>query len=203
MAVSVQLHSRLVAWLKVVLPLIALAILSTLFLLSRQTPTEGTLPYADVDVNELAREQRLAEPEYSTVTADGASLSVVAKMARPDPARPGASSADDLSARIDAKSGLTVTIASRSGQLDPAANRATFTGNVRVETSTGYRLDSPSLWTSLDRTRLEADGPVAALAPFGTIDAGYMTLTAGDAGYELVFKKGVKLVYDPQSRGTP
>ena len=54
--------SRLVAALKVLLPLAALAILSTLFLVSNRINPEDALPYADVDVEARLREPRITAP---------------------------------------------------------------------------------------------------------------------------------------------
>ena len=56
-------HSRLVGWLKVVLPLAALAILSTLFLLADLIDPTAAIPYAEVDVEDLARDPRWGRTE--------------------------------------------------------------------------------------------------------------------------------------------
>ena len=56
MTKPLHLHSRMVFWLKIAMPLLALAILSTLFLFARQVEFEGTLPYAQVEIDD----QRLA-----------------------------------------------------------------------------------------------------------------------------------------------
>ncbi|MGB3251218.1 MAG: hypothetical protein WBB13_18855, partial [Tabrizicola sp.] len=70
----VDRHTRLVGWLKVALPLTALAILSTLFLVARRIDPEAALPYAEVDVEDLAREPRMTAPTYAGTTEDGAAL---------------------------------------------------------------------------------------------------------------------------------
>jgi lipopolysaccharide export system protein LptC len=62
MAAAIDGYSRLVAWLKIILPLIALGILATLFLVSRTIDPSQTIPYADVDVQDLARNQRVGAP---------------------------------------------------------------------------------------------------------------------------------------------
>ena len=50
-----NLHSRLVRVLKIALPLIALLLLSTLFLFSRKINPEDAIPYASVDVDDRLR----------------------------------------------------------------------------------------------------------------------------------------------------
>ena len=76
-------HSRLVGWLKVVLPLAALAILSTLFLLADRIDPTAAIPYAEVDVKDLVRDPRMTAPAYAGTTADGAGITLSATEARP------------------------------------------------------------------------------------------------------------------------
>jgi lipopolysaccharide export system protein LptC len=63
-------HSRMVAWAKIVLPLFALVLLSVLFLFSGKADLTDALPYAQADIDELAREQRLGAPEFAGLTRD-------------------------------------------------------------------------------------------------------------------------------------
>ncbi|OYX41209.1 MAG: hypothetical protein B7Z02_16495 [Rhodobacterales bacterium 32-67-9] len=202
MAAYDNVHSRVVFWLKIVLPLLALAILSTLFLFSRRIDTDQALPYAEVDVEDLARDQRLTAPEYSSVTIDGAALSVRARTARPG-TDTGAATADALVASYEAPDGLRIDLGAAEGRIEEAAGRMTLTGNVEIVTSTGYRMTTPGLDSALDRTELHSDGAVRAEAPYGTIDAGEMVIRHEDAGipgYVLVFNKGVKLIYEPAKK---
>lgn len=200
MAVFDNIHSRLVFWLKIVLPLAALAILSTLFLVSRRIDTEGALPYAQVDVRDLAQDQRLTQPEYVGVTRDGAAFSIRAGLARPVAEAGGA--AMDISATFETRGGLVLGLGADRAQVDVQAGTVSMDGSVSLSTSSGYRLKAQSLTASLTTTDLRSDGPVAATAPFGTLDAGGMRLNGADAdadGYVLVFNQGVKLVYLPQN----
>lgn len=202
MAAYDNVHSRVVFWLKIVLPLLALAILSTLFLFSRRIDTDQALPYAEVDVEDLARDQRLTAPEYSGVTLDGAALMIHAKTARPG-IDTGAATADNLVASYEAPDGLRIGLSAVEGRIDEPAGRMTLTGNVEIVTSTGYRMTTPGLDSALDRTELHSNGAVRAEAPYGTIDAGNMVIRHEDAGvpgYVLVFSKGVKLIYEPAEK---
>jgi len=198
MAAHDNIHSRLVAWLKVILPLAALALLSTLFLVSRGIAPEDALPYSEVDVEELAREPRLTAPRYAGVTLDGAALSVTAEVARPDTAEAGGASATALTARLETPDGVTTDIAASDGRIDTAAGLLTLTGDVRIAASSGYAITTGEMTAALDRTLLSAPGTVAATAPMGRIDAGAMQLTSQGDDYVLVFKGGVKLVYEPR-----
>lgn len=192
-------HSRLVASAKIALPLAALALLSTLFLFSGKIDPSDAIPYATVNVEELAREPRLTAPEFSGMTEDGAALSVTAATARPGSTEAGASAAD-MTARLETPGGLVTTLAATEGWMDPTAGLIRFSGRVTLATSTGYRMATGQLDAATDRSRLTAPGPVEGSAPFGTLAAGAMQLTPDDTGvtHVLVFNGGVKLVYDPK-----
>ena len=52
-------YSALVAWLKTLLPIAALGLLSTIFLFSGKVDVTQSLPYAEHNVAEIIREQRI------------------------------------------------------------------------------------------------------------------------------------------------
>lgn len=199
MAARDNVYSSVIFWLKIALPLAALVILSTLFLFSRRIDTDGVLPYSEVDIESLVRDQRLTSPDFAAVTDDGTALSVSAATARPgqgsDTAR-----ADDLVAAYETADGLRIDLTAAEGELDRTGGRMHLSGGVVIVTSEGYRIVTEGLDGALDRTDLVADGAVEADAPFGRIEAGSMEISHSGAekpGYDLVFKKGVKLIYEP------
>jgi lipopolysaccharide export system protein LptC len=192
-----NLHSTVVAWLKVILPLAALGILSTLFLVARTIDPEDALPFAEVDIEDRLREPRLTMPTWAGVTDDGAALSVTADEARPGTGPDGRALAQQISAQLDMPDGASATLQAATGSLDAAAGVLTVAGGVVVSTSTGYRIETEALTAALDRTRLESGATVTATGPLGRLTAGTMLMTqaAGDTGYVLRFAGGVKLVY--------
>ena len=78
-------HSALVGWLKIVLPLTALGLLSTLFLVSRTIDPSDAIPFATVDIEDRIRQPRLTLPTWAGVTDDGSAMTVTATEARPLP----------------------------------------------------------------------------------------------------------------------
>ncbi len=192
-------HSTAVAWLKVLLPLIALGILSTLFLVARNVDPDNAIPFAEVDLGERAREPRLTSPTWAGTTDDGAALTITAAEARPGTEDAGAS-AVTVHAELATPDGGTAKIDAAAAALDPGGAQLTLSGGVTILTSTGYRIETPALRAQLDRTGIESLGAVAATGPLGKIDAGGMRITAAAATpgkYLLVFDKGVHLIYDP------
>lgn len=196
-----NLHSRLVAWLKILLPLAALAILSTLFLVSRTIDPSDAIPFAEVDVEDRLREPRMTAPTWAGTTSDGAALTVEAAEARPGqtPGEEGRASA--VRARLQTPDGASAGLRAATGTLDGEARLLHFGGGVEVDTSTGYRMATDSVTAALDETDLRSDSALAATGPLGEIAAGSMRLTESAEApgtYVLTFGNRVKLIYDPQ-----
>jgi lipopolysaccharide export system protein LptC len=195
-----NLHSTLVAWLKVILPLAALGLLSTLFLVSRTIDPEDAIPFAEVDVADRIREPRVTLPTWAGVTADGAALTVTAAEARPADGAGADATAQAIRAALEMPGGGRADLLAASGRLDAEAGTLLLSGGVTITTSTGYALRTASLESALDRTHLVAPDAIDGEGPGGRLSAGAMELT-GTAGTDrrhvMVFKNGVRLLYQP------
>ena len=200
MAIIDNRYSRFVAWAKVLLPLAALVLLSTLFLYTRQPSTEAKLPF--VDAEEIAQVQRLTRPVFSGITLDGSIVTVRATEARPlgDTDAAEGFGAEGLRANLVAPDGSTILITATQGQLDPAEGIARLGGVARIETSTGYTAQTDSLEARLTAGEVEAESTIEITAPFGQLTAGGMIIATpeGASAPQLVFNRGVEMIYDPQ-----
>ena len=194
-------YSRIVSWAKIVLPLIALTLLSTLFMFSGRNPTGQTIPYSEVEIEDLASDPRITAPNYAGVTTHGTAVSVRANTARPDAQDSRLIRGEELMAHVETQSGLQVDLASDQGVIRNDGRHTTLTGDVQATTSTGYHIQSQELIADMDGILLSTNTPVHAQAPFGVLDAGNMMLHQSDPenpGHVLVFNGGVKLIYTPQ-----
>lgn len=197
MAAPLTRHSRWVHRLKVVLPIAALAILSTIFLFAHKPDYEGLLPHAEGDLQSLASDPRLSDAQYSGLTSDGASVSVTAATVRPGATAADPLDATDIRAIYRKDNRPTMTAEGNKGTLDQAAGLLTLTGLARLTTADGYVLTSERMSTSIRDTDLAAEGSVIGTGPFGLITAGAMTLKGPPGQQQLVFKGGVKVIYTP------
>jgi lipopolysaccharide export system protein LptC len=194
-----DLHSRIVNWLKVALPLAALAILSTLFLLADRIDPDAAIPYAEVDVEDLARDPRMSAPAYAGTTSDGAGITLSATEARPSTDGRNAS-ALGVTALLETPDGERIDISAAAAEFDASVRFVELTGGVSVTTGSGYTVKTDRLTANLGQTQLQSTSPVQVTAPMGKLDAESFTLTQdamNPAAYLLVFKGGVKLVYQP------
>jgi lipopolysaccharide export system protein LptC len=196
-------HTRVVGWLKVALPLMALAILSTLFLVADRIEPEDALPYAEVDVEDLAREPRMTAPTYAGTTTDGGALTLTAEEARPA-AEGTPAQAEGLRLELATPDGGRTELLAAAAVMDDATRQVFLSGGVTVITSTGYRLETAEVAAKLDRSGLESRAPVKATGPAGEITADGMSLRQDNrtpGAYVLVFNGSVRLVYQPGGRG--
>jgi len=193
-----NLHSRIVWLLKVVLPLAALAILSTLFLVSQGVDPQNAIPFAEDDVADRVREPRLTDASYAGVTEDGAALTLQAADARPGvEGSTNAGQATAVTGKLATPDGGATDMVAGRATLDAAAGRVVLSGGVVLTSSTGYRIETSGLRVATDRTSLDSDGNVTATGPIGSLNAGALHIGLEGAAYVLVFKGGVKLIYLP------
>lgn len=194
-------YSRMVAWLKVLLPLMALGLLSTLFLLSRNIDPMASIPFADSEIKERLRDQQITGPFFSGSTERGDQISFSAKKMGTGSSI-GTTIAEDLSAQIDLASGSRIVFFADKGVVNLGQDISTLSGNVLITTSSGYKINSDQLITAMTTLSIESPGEVIAIGPIGDLTAGTMRLDApeNDTNAQLVFTNGVKLIYDPQTK---
>jgi lipopolysaccharide export system protein LptC len=195
-------YSVIVSWAKIILPMVALGLLSTVFLFSRQIDPEAAIPFADIDLEARLREQRLSKPNYATTTEDGSALTIVAESAAPILNGDGGT-AENIVARLKRTDGTTIDMTSDSGMIQ-GSKTLTLTGNVAIDTSDGYSLRSDSMVSAMNRTDITSPGPITGTGPFGDLQAGRMHLTVpeNEDGILAVFEGGVRLIYTGNSKGS-
>jgi len=191
-------YSRFVLWAKIAFPLVALGLLSTMFLFSRTLDPSDAIPFADIDVEKIAREQQLTTPRFSGTTSDGSAITIDAESALPSLTDPRRLTIDKVVARIETQTGPSYGIIAQSAIYDGSAELLDLEGDVRISTSTGYRLETEKLVTNLAATGVSAPDFVTGRGPAGLLEAGSMELTTNGETQVLVFKNGVKLIYDPK-----
>ena len=199
-------YTRLVNWLKILLPATALVLLSLMFLVSKSVDPTTSLTYARINLEELTGEQKISNPKFSSVTEDGAAIQFRAASAAPDEERTNYFRALELEADIETPDGAQVHIRAAQADIDGTAHQIDLSGGVSLRTSTDYWISTETLTTSMDSTYVASNGPVEATGPMGDLSAGDAVISRAEGeggGYVLVFKDGVKLVYDPKDKGEP
>lgn len=192
-----NLYSVFVNWSKILLPMAAIALLSTLFLWARDTaPT--AVPFAELE--RIAREPRIREPYFAGIANDGSVIALRAEEIRPDPVQADAFAIDTVEAEVDATDGSTVFITAGRGQIDPRGQLVRMTGLARLTSSSGYVMETAGLTANLETGVITSLGALEVQAPFGEFTAGSLTISLSEdgSGQQMVFNGGVRLLYRPQ-----
>lgn len=191
-------YSRIVGWLKVLLPLAALSLLSTVFLFARNSGTDTTLPYAEIA--DIAQDPRISDPSFAGIADDGSVVGINARTIRPDPDRENMFMIADLEMNIDATDGTRIVVTAGDGVFDGAAQVITLDNLARVTTTSGYSMETNGLVADLGSGTVESVGALEVRTPFGELTAGGMRIAAGPdgTGTQMVFNQGVRLLYRPQ-----
>ncbi len=191
-------HSRIVALLKVLLPLAALVLLSTVFLISREADTEARIPFAQKEIEERMRGQQITGPFFAGTTAAGDEILITATRVTPgDGSAP--ANADMLEAILRLAKGGRMTMRSQAGQFSPNKDTAQFKGDVIITTADGLVVETEELNTHLNEIKATAPESIRANGALGTFTAGQMQIDSfsPSGSVHIVFNNGVKLVYDP------
>lgn len=193
-------YTRLVSWLKVIFPLMALALLSTLFLLSRAIDPGKAIPFAEKEILDRLRDQQITGPFFTGATAEGDELSFYAEVLTTPDGQIGANRAENIRATINTAMGTTFRLQSGEADFDLAKNHAELKENVVLTTSTGYRMTSEFITSELSSLNLQSPGPVYGTAPAGTLEAGAMSVIQSEnqGAPQLLFTNRVKLIYSPK-----
>ncbi|CUH79289.1 hypothetical protein [Tropicibacter naphthalenivorans] len=198
-------YSRFIAWLKILLPMAALALLSTMFLLSRGAKPGMDVPFADTLVGGETANQQISAPYYAGTTPRGDVLTMSARVARAD--GEGLIFADDLSAHMRLNSGGDLQLDAAAATVRDVTQQTQLDGGVRIQSSTGYVVTTDSLLSGLDRIEVETLGPVQGSGPAGTLEAGKLRIVPTEDGtdVQMLFTEGVKLLYQPprQEKAAP
>lgn len=197
---QVDRHSRLISWLKVGLPLAALALLSTLFLLSRSANQAARIPFADVDVQARLRDQQVTGPFFSGTTPHGDEITFQAERLTTPAGRVGVNQAVDVRLRVNMVEGTRLALLAKEAAFDLAKDQIVLSGDVIINTSSGYDITSKRITGRVSRVDIISPGKITARTPGGHLTAGAMRIHSSPDGAaaQLLFSKGVKLLYRPK-----
>lgn len=203
MPIAPGLHSRIVAILKVGLPLIAVAMLAGLFLNGEDRGTGGELVFSPADLALLGEGMRVAGPVFSGVTEGLDRFRFTAVAVTPDAAPPTRAGIETLAGRIDFASGQQVDIEAATGDVDLETRVMRLGGGVRVTSAEGYVFTADTADLDFRAGGLAARGSVEGTGPMGRIDAGRLSVSPprGEAkARTFLFQDNVRVVYDPPAK---
>ncbi len=199
--------SRAFLWrsLRLILPLAALVLLSTVFLVSRSVDPQRAIELAEIDITEITREPRIGTARVAGITQEKTALLIESNTIR---SITDLQSDEALHLELDNPVGelqfpaqRTVFFQSDAGEVDVARDRLVMRGDVILQTSDGFDLRMPQLVSALQTTLVTGTGGVAGEGPPGSLTADALELRANPEtpdGYLLAFTGNVRLIYQPE-----
>lgn len=201
MAFGDRAYTRVIQGLKVTLPLVALVLLSTMFLLSRKIDPTAAIALSDRVFRDKIDRSQMSNPKFDGNTSSGKSMVVTANSARPDPEVEGKTYGQVVNALITMDSGEIMNVDADTGIVDEAQDLAVLSGNVHITTTDGYDFKTSQLTSLISKVEGESAGEVSGFGPPGTLDAGKMFIKTDEntGKLHLLFTKGVHVVYTKQN----
>lgn len=163
-------YSRTVQWMKIALPIGAVLLIGTIFLVGRDR-FESTPTQQIINAAALGAGLKLENPRFAGVTSDGNPFVVTALSALPDGAMPDRVELERPEAELRLDNGLSLTVESIAGEMFRAQERLNLDGEVILRTSDGYRADAPRVELDLAKRIAVLPDPVVATGPRGGVRA--------------------------------
>ena len=191
-------YSALVAWLKTLLPIVALGLLSTIFLFSGRVDVTQSLPYTEHNIAEIVREQRITRPYFTGIASNGTEIALSAAYASPQIENAHILEITDLSVVLRSTSDRMVQVTAGRGALDSATQTAQISTNVHIAALPDFWVTTQALDMNLNQGVVSAKGGFQGVTPLGAITAGEMHLQMTADDQQIVFLNDVRLVYSPK-----
>ena len=191
-------YSAFVVWVKTLLPIAALGMLSTIFLFSGKVDVTQSLPYAKFNIAEIIREQRITKPYFSGVSNNGTEVIISAAYASSDVKNVDVLNITELSVILTSQNAKTIRITAGRGTLNSALQKAVISEDVHLTTTSGFWLKTNNLTVNLKQGVATAHNVFQGVTRLGTIDAGKVVVQMIAEDQQIIFTNGVRLIYYPE-----
>ena len=200
MARNGNTYSRVVWTLKIALPVIAILMLSSIFILSRGVSTNTAIPFAEKELEERIRDQQVSNPFYTGKNEAGDDVRVAAEVMTRDPAQDDIAHLDVMNVKLTTPNDTKIYLSSNAGSFFRNEQKLYLEGDVFVETSDGYTMKATTAWVYDRGVHIVATGPIHGTGPATVLKAGHMEIKRQNKGgpMQIYFTQGVDIVYDPK-----
>ena len=195
----VRTYSRAVAWMKVLLPLGAVALIAAIFLTAREKG-DLTKIFTAEELATLGAGLRLDNPRFAGLTEQGEPFAIRADWALPDSALPRLIDLERPEGEIEMSDGRTISARAATGRMHREDKTLVLEGGVVLDTSDGYHIETGLIEIDLGAKTANAPGPVSGTGPRGQINAGSFRAAAGEGAAgagQIWFENRVRLVFIP------
>jgi lipopolysaccharide export system protein LptC len=198
----VERYSRTVRLMKILLPVGAVLLIGMIFVFGRERAAVIDADQA-ADMVALGTGLRLDNPRFAGVTDEGDPFVVTADWALPDGAMPDRVDLERPVGELHLADAMVVTVRAATGELFREAERLNLVGDVVLETSDGYRVETPRVEVDLGTKVAVAPERLHATGPRGGINADRVRIdrSAGEGGATVLFEGDVRVTWQPRASG--
>ena len=189
-------YSNTVFYLKLTLFFLGLFALVLIFLSAKKIDQSSEIPFAK-DMDFATLDDGLTKPIYSSMTNSGDELRIAAEQIISTNQKDTALIKSAI-LRIFSESGSNIFLTSDMALINNVEKSLTLSKNVILKTSDKMEITAPKIFISLDKTLIQADGPIKGFFGTSNIEAGKLNIFKENNSANLVisFTKGAKMVYD-------
>ena len=194
---SIQIsYSNTIFYLKLVLFFAGLFAIVLIFLSAKKIELSTEVPFAK-DINVTSLNDGLTKPLHSSITNSGDVLQIAAEQIISTNKKDTAL-IKSVSFKISTDDGSEILLSAKKAIFSKDNKSLTFKENVVLKAADKLRLNSKEIYTALDRTLIQATGPVTGSLSNTKIDSGQLDIFRESVSSDLVisFTKGVKMIYD-------
>ena len=189
-------YSNTVFYLKLVLIFLGLFALLLIFLSAKKFDPSPEIPFAK-DIDFATLNNGLTKPIYSSVTNSGDELRISADQIISTGEKDTAF-IKSVIVRIFSYNRSNLFLSSDTAFLNKRNQELIFSKNVILKTDNKIKITAPKIITALDKTLIQARGPIKGLFGNSNIEAGQLDIFRKNKSSNLVisFTKDVKMVYN-------
>lgn len=193
-------YTKLVRWLRLLLPLVAMAIVLALF---SWTFFDKDTVVADKSDEERVKEARneLVAPRFESRDSSGRPYSVTAKRATQGKRENGQDEKmiylEDPSGEMIFDEKRTFSVTAKTGSYHQALEELTLENDVLLTSTDGYMFRTKSVFVSTKKGQARSSSPLQGKGPSGSIEA--RGFEADNTAGRIVLKGPAKLVIIPEA----
>ena len=190
-------YSNTIFYLKLTLFFLGLFAIILIFWSAKKIEPSTEIPFAK-DVNFASLNDGLTEPLYSSTTNSGDEIQIAAQQIITTNHKDTVL-INSATLQIFSENRSDISLSSDNGFFKKEQKILILTENVSFKTENDIHVTAPKISTYLDKTLIQADGPVVGLFAGGHIEAGQLNISRENISSDLVisFTKGVKMLYKP------
>ena len=192
-------YSRTVAILKILLPAVAVLMLSFLFLIPDKRTKLQALYKIDKSILKVVSKAGINKPSFRGTLASGSNLELYATEIIPKNKDKSIIEINEITARIEINKKSWATAFADKGVININEKTAEMVGSVEVKGFEDILVEASDLKIFYEKALVKTRKPVFLKGGFGIIQAGsaefYDMNQKSGKGYVLLFDKGVKMLY--------